>query len=676
MERIDEKSLHGLFLQRALENPQSIALRCDTKTVTYAELDKASDYYAGKLIESGIGANDFVALCFDRNNDMIVGILSILKAGATYVPVDPAYPRERRNFLLEDSGAKVLLCAPTNVHLFNLEGTSVILLDTAADTDKIAKTEKKTVESGENAYMIYTSGTTGKPKGVLVTHQNVLRLFEQTDPIFGFNKSDKWSLFHSVCFDFSVWEIWGALLYGAELVVVPYAVTRSPERFYQLVHDQKITVLNQTPSAFRNFVQVDQQVENNSSAIRYIIFGGEKLEYDLVNEWVELHGDAAPQLINMYGITETTVHVTYKRIFREEIRAGEACPIGLPIPDLTIHLLDEAGAPVAVGSPGEMYVSGAGVAVGYHNRPELNAERFVTKVIKGENLKMYRSGDLAYKDERGQYYYIGRSDDQIKLNGFRIEPRELESISKENEEVTDSVILKADFGPGDERLINFVLTRRALSEKEGQSLINRLSDAYRNRVPVHMVPFTHVLWETYPKTMNGKLDKKWMIQQVLDKQKAASHTKKAGSVSEQSLAIWEEVLQKQVLNSRADFFDIGGTSLQLIQLMQQTKQNFGVQLNMGGFVSGLTLEAYSAEVARGLAKNIWKSILKLEELPEKQDFFDLGGTSLQLIQLIQQTKEILAIKLEMKEFIEGLTFELFTKTIEKHVSTQVQLNNE
>lgn len=676
MERIDKKSLHGLFLQRATDNPQSIALRCDDKTVTYAELDKASDYYASKLIEAGVCPNDFVALCFDRNNDMIIGLLSILKAGATYVPVDPAYPRERRNFLLEDSEASTLLCSPTNVHLFNLKGTSVVLLDSSADSEKISKTEKVTFVSGENAYMIYTSGTTGKPKGVIVTHENVIRLFEQTDPIFGFNKLDKWSLFHSVCFDFSVWEIWGALLYGGELIVVPYAVTRSAERFYQLVNEQKITVLNQTPSAFRNFVQVDQKSEKNSSAIRYIIFGGEKLEYDLVNEWVEAHGDAAPQLINMYGITETTVHVTYKRIFREEIRVGESCPIGFPIPDLTIHLLDEEGAPVAIGSPGEMYVSGAGVAVGYHNREALNKERFVSKEIDGKQLKMYRSGDLAYRDEREQYYYIGRSDDQIKLNGFRIEPRELESISKENELVSDSVIVKADFGPGDERLINFVLTRHALSEKEGQSLVNQLSNSYRSRVPVHMVPFTHVLWDNYPKTMNGKLDKKLMIQQVLDQQNATSNDKKAGSLSEQALAIWEEVLQKSILNTSIDFFDMGGTSLQLIQLMQQTKQNFDVQLNMGGFINGLTLEAYVGEVARGLSKSIWKRILKLEELPDNKDFFDLGGTSLQLIQLIQQTKELLAIKLEMKEFIEGLTFEIFTKAIAKHVSTQVQLNNE
>ena len=265
-----------------------------------------------------------VGICVDRSVEMIVGLLGILKAGGAYVPLDPAYPPERLDFMLKDARVAVVVTTAALLRGLPELDAQVVCLDTERDAIS-QESEVNLVREGtpENlAYVIYTSGSTGRPKGALITHQNVVRLFLATDEWFGFNERDVWTLFHSYAFDFSVWELWGALIYGGRLVVVPYLVSRSPKAFYELLVREQVTVLNQTPSAFRQLIEAEDAAGQKDLALRYVIFGGEALEMQSLRPWYERHGDRQPQLVNMYGITETTVHVTYRPLSERDLTSG------------------------------------------------------------------------------------------------------------------------------------------------------------------------------------------------------------------------------------------------------------------------------------------------------------------------------------------------------------------
>ncbi|WP_234830003.1 amino acid adenylation domain-containing protein, partial [Pseudomonas savastanoi] len=348
---------------------------------------------AHKLREQGVGPDVRVGLAAERSLDMIVGMLAILKAGGAYVPLDPDYPQDRLSFLMQDSGIELLL---TQAHLLGHLPipAHVQTLDLADALDSYSTENPVNQTSPDNlAYVIYTSGSTGKPKGTLLAHHNLMRLFAATDEWFAFNEKDVWTLFHSFAFDFSVWEIFGALLHGGRLVIVPREVTRSPEDFHVLLVEQRVTVLNQTPSAFKQLMRVacDSPV---AMSLEKVIFGGEALDVASLKPWFDRFGDQAAQLINMYGITETTVHVTYRPITEADTR-NPASPIGEAIPDLSWYVLDADFNPVAQGCSGELHIGHAGLARGYHNRAALTAERFVPDPFSSDGGRLYRTGDLA-----------------------------------------------------------------------------------------------------------------------------------------------------------------------------------------------------------------------------------------------------------------------------------------
>ena len=333
----------------------------------------------------------------DRSLEMVVAVLGVLKAGGAYLPLDPEYPKDRLLFMLEDSQIQVLLTQQSLIH--RLPATSVKQVSLDLDWHEIAKYCDELPSShvaAENiAYVIYTSGTTGKPKGVLVSHSNVARLFHATDHLFNFSHGDVWTLFHSYGFDFSVWEIWGSLLYGGRLVVVPYWMSRSTEDYYEMLLAEQVTVLNQTPSAFRQLMQADEKAKSmQGMGLREVIFGGEALEMSSLEGWVNRHGDEGVRLVNMYGITETTVHVTYRRVRERDVRGEGGGRIGRAISDLRVHILDRRKRQVAVGVAGEMYVGGGGVTRGYMGRGEQTAERFIPDEYSGEE------GGEAIQDRR------------------------------------------------------------------------------------------------------------------------------------------------------------------------------------------------------------------------------------------------------------------------------------
>ena len=388
---------------------------------------------------------------------MIVGIMGILKAGGAYVPVDPEYPQDRISYMLEDTAATLVLSSKASRE--NLV-TAADIIEIDGDWEKITKEENSNPETKispkQLAYVIYTSGSTGKPKGVMIEHYNIVRLFKTEPHLYDFNENDIWTMFHSFCFDFSVWEMYGALFYGGKLIIVPKEATRDILLFSDLLIKEKVTVLNQTPSAFYNLQDAFSEKSINTISIRYVIFGGEALDPGKLQFWKEAHPGC--HLINMYGITETTVHVTYQEIEWHHIKNGYST-IGKPIPTLSIYILADSGDLVSIGVPGEMHVGGAGLARGYLNRPELTAEKFIGDPFSSEpGSRLYKTGDLGRWLPDGTIEYLGRIDDQVKIRGYRIEPGEIESLLNSSGLVQQAVVLAKEDKQDNKRLVGYVVS--------------------------------------------------------------------------------------------------------------------------------------------------------------------------------------------------------------------------
>jgi amino acid adenylation domain-containing protein len=608
------KRLHEIFASKAREAPERPAIRTLDDEITYAQLDAQANQLARRLKDLGVGPNVLVGLCIDRSIDLIVGLLGILKAGGAYVPIDPAYPRKRIDFLLTDSAVNVVVTVNRVLQNLSECKSTIVCIDDQLSVADTTEAQPPAIEGDETnlAYVIYTSGSTGVPKGVLIEHRNVTRLFEQTDQWFQFNEDDVWTLFHSISFDFSVWEIWGALLYGGCLVIVPYDISRSPAQFVSLIKEKKITVLNQTPSAFRQLIAADIAHEKISDFdLRFVIFGGEALDVKLLQPWIERYGDRRTALVNMYGITETTIHVTYKRIVSEELKRPDVSLIGVPIPDLQIYLLNEAGELVPEGTPGDLYVAGAGLARGYLNRPELTAECFAPKPIAANGTRLYNSGDRAVRMANGEFAYLGRSDDQMKVRGFRIEPREIELCLCGHPQITSAVVIRHDYGDGDARLVAYVIPAFGMNEQILHSLPDELSARAAAELPVHMRPSAYFILPEIPLTPHGKVDRE-SLRQMIGLESAANGNSQADmSPTEQTiLAIWEEILQRKNIGTKDDFFDVGGTSLALMRIFGEVNQHFNIDLDL----SVLSEEATITQLASSVDVELQNSRVQVAEV--------------------------------------------------------------
>ncbi|MBX5859973.1 pyoverdine non-ribosomal peptide synthetase PvdD, partial [Pseudomonas aeruginosa] len=553
-------TLQQRFEEQARQRPQAVALILDEQRLSYGELNARANRLAHCLIARGVGADVPVGLALERSLDMLVGLLAILKAGGAYLPLDPAAPEERLAHILDDSGVRLLL---TQGHLLERlprqAGVEVLAIDGLV-LDGYAESDPLTTLTADNlAYVIYTSGSTGKPKGTLLTHRNALRLFSATEAWFGFDERDVWTLFHSYAFDFSVWEIFGALLYGGRLVIVPQWVSRSPEDFYRLLCREGVTVLNQTPSAFKQLMAVacSADMATQQPALRYVIFGGEALDLQSLRPWFQRFGDRQPQLVNMYGITETTVHVTYRPVSEADLEGGLVSPIGGTIPDLSWYILDRDLNPVPRGAVGELYIGRAGLARGYLKRPGLSATRFVPNPFPGgAGERLYRTGDLARFQADGNIEYIGRIDHQVKVRGFRIELGEIEAALAGLAGVRDAVVLAHD-GVGGTQLVGYVV---ADSAEDAERLRESLRESLKRHLPDYMVPAHLMLLERMPLTVNGKLDRQALPQP--DASLSQQAYRAPGSELEQRIAaIWAEILGVERVGLDDNFFELGGHSL-------------------------------------------------------------------------------------------------------------------
>jgi amino acid adenylation domain-containing protein len=595
-----EPCLHRVFEEQARRHPKNVAVVYELEELTYAKLNARANQLARRLRALGVGPEVPVGLCVERSIDTIVGLLGILKAGGAYVPLDPAYPRERLAYSLEDalSGSRAPVLV-TQSHLAGLFGDelpfSVVRLD--ADRQSLAAESAENLDEGPDpdnvAYVIYTSGSTGRPKGVQVTHADAVRLMTATEPWFGFSPEDVWTMFHSYAFDFSVWEIWGPLLYGGRLIVVPREATLSPAAFYELLHTEGVTVLNQTPSAFRQLVQHEETERPQRLALRWVIFGGEALELSALAPWFARHGDAVPRLINMYGITETTVHVTYRPIALADLGHPGNAPIGVPIPDLTVHLLGPHGEIVPIGVPGEIHVGGAGVARGYLGRPALTAERFVPDPFAGTpGARLYRSGDLARRRPDGDLEYLGRIDHQVKIRGFRIELGEIEAALLTHPELLEAVVMARQDATGDKRLVAY-FTYRGTSVPE----LGELRAHLRASLPEYMVPAAFVALQRMPLTPSGKIDRRALPDPEDVRAEAETTFLAPRTRTERRLAdAWREVLRVEQVGVDDNFFDLGGHSLLVTQLASRIRTEFGVELPMASVFEAPTLAALAGRI--------------------------------------------------------------------------------
>ncbi|MEM8531993.1 MAG: amino acid adenylation domain-containing protein, partial [Chloroflexota bacterium] len=453
-------TIHEWFATQVAQRPDAVAVVFGGQSLSYQELDTRSNQLAHYLQTLDVGPDICVALWFDRSIEMITAILGVLKAGGAYLPMDRSHPMGRLALMIRD--AKVPAVLTTEALRAQLPATDaqIVCLDTSATILQLQPTipPSNGCTPDNLAYVIYTSGSTGTPKGVLIEHTQVSRLLAATDHWFHFTATDTWTMFHSYAFDFSVWEIWGALLYGGRLVIVPYEDSRDPTAFAQLVAQQQITILNQTPSAFREFMHATDAIPDQTLALRSIIFGGEALDPHNLQPWLNRYSDSMPQLINMYGITETTVHVTYRPITQADCTVAARSVIGTAIPDLQTYVLDELKNLMPVGIPGELYVGGAGLARGYLHRPSLTAERFVPDAFsKQAGTRLYRTGDSARYLASGELEYLGRVDQQVKVRGFRIELGEIEAALQDHEMVQTTVVLTREDIPGDKQLTAYIV---------------------------------------------------------------------------------------------------------------------------------------------------------------------------------------------------------------------------
>jgi amino acid adenylation domain-containing protein len=570
------------------ERGDAVALVDGFRRFSYRDLLMRSAALTTALRARGIGPGDRVGIALPRSAEMVMAVVGIVRSGAAYVPVDLAHPKERRALILADAHPRLVV---SDDALPDIECLQVPRAGESDPTPAVVPSEN------DEAYVIYTSGSTGRPNGVRVTQRNVARLFTVTQPLYDFGPLDVWTLFHSLAFDVSVFELWGALLTGGRLVVVPADTAKATDAFHDLVLREGVTILSQTPSAFRAFDAADTLASRPTNRLRQVILAGEMLDPRTLKGWFDAHGDLQPRVVNMYGITETTVHTTFRPMRAQDTRGHGQSPIGVPLSDLSIELLDPDGGAVDDFQIGEIWVSGAGVTLGYIERPELTARRFHPDPGRGVSALRYRSGDLARRLPDGDFEYLGRSDQQVKLRGFRIELGEIEAALRELPSVRDAVVTLRDDTEVGPSLVAYIVSERA-APLERDSIRQQLI----NRLPEYMVPAAFVRIERVPRTVNDKVDRKGLPAPSEQDVPTSNSTVAPCDELEQTIAnVFCETLARRVAQRESDFFRLGGHSLLAVRATLLCRERLQVELPVRALFENPTVAAL-ASVVREMQK--------------------------------------------------------------------------
>lgn len=552
------------FEEVVAKQPEAVALLAGDERLTYRQLDDRADAVAAGLCALDIAPGSRIGVCLERDADLVVTLLGVLKAGCAYVPMDPRYPAQRLRFTAQNAGMPVIITSAPEFPRV----PGIRLLTPSALTElgagQAMAGARPSAGGDDPAYVIYTSGSTGAPKGVVVPHRNVLALLRATAEDFALGRDDTWTLFHSSAFDFSVWEIWGCLLTGGRLVVVPYWTTRDTEEFYALLAERRVTVLNQTPSAFAQLIHNDHRVRGDL-ALRLIIFGGEPLDVRMLAPWFAQHPATDCRVVNMFGITETTVHVTAQTVTPQEVVAGSRS-VGRPLPGWSVSIRDERGRVLPPGPSGEIYVGGAGVASHYLGQHELTEQRFILDELTGERI--YRSGDKGRLHLDGRLDHLGRLDNQVKVRGHRIELDEIRTVLLGAPQVTAAAVVVNRDQPDDpasSRIDAYIVLEAAADSAQVLAHAKAI-------LPDYMMPATITEVAEIPLTINGKPD----ISRLPDPRTGSAGAPDAqeptsSGIADDILSIWSKLLNTRV-SLQDNFFTLGGNSLLVVQVLAEMRE--------------------------------------------------------------------------------------------------------
>ncbi|AIL12648.1 hypothetical protein IM40_02505 [Candidatus Paracaedimonas acanthamoebae] len=599
---LPEENIIKIFEDQVSKYPHRNCLRFNGRTLTYSQLNERSNQLAHYLITKRANKGKLIAISLESSIELIIAMIAVMKTGAAYVPIDPSYPLDRIDSILKDANVELLLTNNSFKDRYESYENIIITLD--GNNEEIEKQPLENLELSfsldNTAYIIYTSGSTGLPKGSLISHKNVISLFRACEHLFNFNKEDTFCLFHSFTFDLSVWEIWGALLYGRELVIVPTEIKKDTQAFLSFLEKEEVSILTQTPSSFDSLILANQSNFRKNLKLRHIILAGEKLEVSKLEWWWNAYHDKNQQLTNMYGISETTIYSTYLKLTKNHIDSRSPySPVGAPLDNTKIYILDDNLTPVPEGVIGEMYVGGDGVSDGYLNRPELTEQRFITDPFSSEtgtdcnkSSKMYRSGDLARYCSTGTIEYLGRRDHQIKIRGFRVELGEIESLLNLNMLIEKAAVICNTNAAGECSLIAYIKIRdEAKGEKSNRELFVNIKNYLIQKVPEYMVPTKFIQVDNFPLTVNGKIDRKKLPtiqqQELID---AVASEEPKNKVEEEICKIWSEILNVKQVGTTDNFFKLGGHSLLLNKVTLRIKAHYGVSLSISECFSNPTIK--------------------------------------------------------------------------------------
>lgn len=602
------ESLASLFRQAARTYGDNTALRYKGDSYSYQFVDHQSEQWASyiryrykAIYNQELRPNTLIALYVDRSVEMIIAILAILKAGGVYVPIDPAYPPERIKYIVEHSQAAMMLTQTTiDLQDIPISQEKIVLIDDAtvlSSTDHVHHNISCQVSPKDAAYVLYTSGSTGNPKGVTVTHENVVCLFRSLEKVYDLTDSDVWSLFHTFCFDISVWEIFGALLFGGKLVIIPYHITRDPKEFHHVVKTEKITILTQTPSAFQVFITEDLKQNGRLEHLRYIAFVGESLKVSILQPWVDKYGTYRPYLVNMYGITETTVYTNYKFIHQTDIDLNRD-NIGVPLNEFSMCVLDDKNEWSPIGCAGEICIGGRGLSRGYLYQKNLTDEKFFKDPYSSyleldDSSLLYRTGDLGRWLSDGSIEYLGRKDFQVKLRGFRIELSEIETVLGSYHDIMHATVLLKGHDYADAHIVAFYTVQNNKKIDTTGLMIH-----LRSFLPEYMVPKKLVQLESFPINVNGKVDRK-LLENINEAPCALDAIETITDQFEYSIAeIWADILKINIgeIGRNSNFFELGGNSLLVINMLTQLNQSLACEFTLPELLASPTIKSISSQL--------------------------------------------------------------------------------
>lgn len=619
----NNETVVSLFNEQVKKRADKTAILFKGEAYTYGLLNERANRLAHSLRDKGLQNGELVGVVAERSFEMIVALIATVKAGGIYVPIDPIYPIERRKYIIEDSKTKFILKGHVDLGCF--DNREIIDLEEESSYSNDISEPDVLITPENGIYVIYTSGTTGNPKGVMIQHKNIVRLFRNDEFEFDFDENDCWTMFHSFCFDFSVWEMYGALLNGGKLVLPERETVQNSKEFLELLEREKVTVLNQVPSAFYQLMNVHNENKTiRLEKLRYLIFGGEALEPARLRKWKK--NNSHVKIINMYGITETTVHVTYKEIGDQEIENGIS-DIGMPIPTLGMYIM-RGKLLCDIGMPGEICVYGEGLGLGYLNRPELNTSKFVENPYRAG--RMYRSGDLARILPDGKVEYLGRIDQQIKIRGFRIELDEIAIVLRGLPNIQDSVVIIKNAINGEKAIHAYVVSDIKVDFTEIRKLM-------KHSLPDYMIPAYFCQLDSIPLTFNGKLNRKALPDLVVS---GNDVTQPRNDMEREVKDIFLAVLKIKEMGIYDNFFEVGGHSLKAVEAINAIKKRLNVAIEIGEFFRGGTIEDVANIIEREKNKSFDDNEPELKALHKKEGVLSLNQKELYEASIITDHPEV------------------------------------